>query len=83
MLSDINGVPIDQALKENGYVIVDGLIPNDMMEDLKAACDRVVDKARQGEWKHRRLVGTQFPPWTEGTDVSQCHRILLVHLFIL
>ncbi|KAI7879189.1 hypothetical protein K492DRAFT_164067, partial [Lichtheimia hyalospora FSU 10163] len=69
MLSDINGVPIDQALKENGYVIVDGLIPTDMMEDLKAACDRVVDKARKGEWKHRRLVGTQFPPWTEGTDV--------------
>ena len=36
MLTDINNVPIEQALKENGYVI----------------------------------VGTQFPPWTEGTDVN-------------
>ncbi|KAI8365382.1 uncharacterized protein BYT42DRAFT_589710 [Radiomyces spectabilis] len=69
MLTDINNVPIDQALKEQGYVIVDNLIPEDQFEKLKEACDRVVKRARDGDWKYRRLVGTQFPPWTEGTDV--------------
>ncbi|KAF7726331.1 hypothetical protein EC973_008911 [Apophysomyces ossiformis] len=69
MLTDINNVPIDEAIKRDGFVIVDNLIPPEMFEKLKEACDRVVDKARKGEWKYRRLVGTQFPPWTEGTDV--------------
>ncbi|OBZ91380.1 hypothetical protein A0J61_00567 [Choanephora cucurbitarum] len=67
MITDINNIPVDQALKENGFVIVDNLIPKDMFERLKEACDRVVERARKGDWK--RLVGTQFPPWTEGTDV--------------
>lgn len=53
MLTDINNVPIDQAIKENGYVIVDNLIPADMFEALKDACSRVVDKARKGDWKYR------------------------------
>lgn len=52
-LTDINGNPIDEALKRDGYVIVDGLIPDDMFDKLKAACDRVVDRARKGEWKYR------------------------------
>ncbi|ORZ00418.1 hypothetical protein BCR43DRAFT_485184 [Syncephalastrum racemosum] len=69
MLTDINNVPIDEALKRDGYVIVDNLIPEEMFGRLKEACDRVVDRARKGDWKYRRLVGTQFPPWTEGTDV--------------
>ncbi|KAL0090030.1 hypothetical protein J3Q64DRAFT_1727998 [Phycomyces blakesleeanus] len=69
MLTDINNVPIQEALKRDGYVIVDGLIDPELMIRLKEACDRVVAKARAGDWKYRRLVGTQFPPWTEGTDV--------------
>ncbi|KAI8080276.1 uncharacterized protein B0P05DRAFT_469482 [Gilbertella persicaria] len=69
MITDINNVPIEQAIKENGFVIVDNLIPQDMFIRLKEACDRVVNRARKGDWKYRRLVGTQFPPWTEGTDV--------------
>ncbi|GAN02754.1 phytanoyl- dioxygenase family protein [Mucor ambiguus] len=69
MLTDINNVPIDQAIKENGFVIVDNLIPEEVFLRLREACDRVVDRARKGDWKYRRLVGTQFPPWTEGTDV--------------
>ncbi|KAI8337812.1 hypothetical protein BD560DRAFT_413173 [Blakeslea trispora] len=69
MILDIHGIAVDQALKENGFVIVDHLIPKDMFERLREACDRVVDRARKGDWKYKRLVGTQFPPWTEGTDV--------------
>ncbi|KAI9277586.1 hypothetical protein BY458DRAFT_504512 [Sporodiniella umbellata] len=76
MITDINNVPIDQALKEQGYVIVDNLIPEDQFIKLREACERVVDKARKGEWEHRRLVGTQFPPWTEGTDVWGIQHLL-------
>ncbi|KAI9485369.1 MAG: hypothetical protein EXX96DRAFT_544870 [Benjaminiella poitrasii] len=76
MLTDINNIPIDQALKENGFVIINNLIPEDMFSKLKEACDSVVSKARKGEWKYRRLVGTQFPPWTEGTDVWGVQHLL-------
>ncbi|CEG76955.1 hypothetical protein RMATCC62417_11775 [Rhizopus microsporus] len=76
MITDIHNRPIHEALKENGYVIVDNLIPQDMFTKLREACDRVVDKARKGEWKYRRLVGTQFPPWTEGTDVWGVQHLL-------
>ncbi|KAG0743710.1 hypothetical protein G6F57_002580 [Rhizopus arrhizus] len=76
MITDINNIPIDEALKNNGYVIVDNLIPQEMFKSLREACDRVVEKARKGEWKHRRLVGTQFPPWTEGTDVWGVQHLL-------
>jgi uncharacterized LabA/DUF88 family protein len=53
MITDINNVPIEQAIKENGYVIVDNLIPSEIFDALKEACDRVVDKARKGDWKYR------------------------------
>lgn len=53
MLTDINNVPIDQALKNQGYVIVDDLIPKEMFNKLREACDRVVEKARKGEWQYR------------------------------
>ncbi|CEP12213.1 hypothetical protein [Parasitella parasitica] len=69
MITDINGVPIQNTLRDEGYVIIDNLIPHELFDNLVEACDRVVDQARRGDWKYRRLVGTQFPPWTEGTDV--------------
>ena len=83
MITDINNVPIDQALQENGYVIVDNLIPEDMIQSLKEACDRSVKKARNGKWKHCRYVGTQFPPWTEGTDVTIIHFYYYYHYILL
>jgi hypothetical protein len=53
MLTDINNVPIDIALKKNGYVIVDNLITEEQLPTLKEACERIINKARSGEWKHR------------------------------
>lgn len=53
MLTDINNVPIDEALKKDGYVIVDNLITEEQLPKLKDACERVISKARNGEWKHR------------------------------
>ncbi|KAI8060740.1 hypothetical protein BC940DRAFT_337394 [Gongronella butleri] len=69
-MTDINGVPIHEALKTNGYVIVDNLIPDEMMSRLKEATERVVEKARKGEWHYVRTVGKQFPPWNEEDNVD-------------
>ncbi|KAI8339002.1 hypothetical protein BC941DRAFT_460577 [Chlamydoabsidia padenii] len=76
MLTDINNVPIEEALKINGYVIVDNLISEEQLLKLRDACERVINKARSGEWKHCRLVGTQFPPWTKGDDVWGVQHVL-------
>lgn len=59
-------------LDRDGYVIVQGLIPPDLLLPLKDACDRAVEKTRKGEWHHRRIVGKQFPPFidTEGEPDS-------------
>lgn len=55
------------ALKDlfdrDGFVIVDGLIPDSQFSVLQAACTRVVAKTRSGEWSRRRVVGKQFPPF--------------------
>lgn len=52
-ITDINGKPINESLREDGYVIIDGLISPELFNKLTEACDRVVEKARKGEWKHR------------------------------
>jgi hypothetical protein len=57
-------------------VIVPSLIPDDLYEPLKQAADRVTDKARSGEWTSVRVVGKQFPPWTEGDDVWGVQNIM-------
>lgn len=56
MLTDINNVPIDQAIKENGFVIVDNLIPEELFIKLREACDRSVDRARKGDWQYRYVI---------------------------
>lgn len=48
MVTDINNIPICEALEKNGYVVIDGLIPIDAFQRLTEACDRVVDRARCG-----------------------------------
>ncbi|ORY28122.1 hypothetical protein BCR39DRAFT_594234 [Naematelia encephala] len=56
--------------ESQGYVIVPSLIPASQLEPLRAAADRVTDKARAGNWTHVRTVGKQFPPWIPGEDVD-------------
>lgn len=48
---------------ENGYVIVDDLIAPEDFTRLESACRDVISRTRSGEWKHRRTVGKQFPPY--------------------
>jgi len=57
-----------QYLDEHGYVIIDGLIPPELIESLRIACDHTVEKARNNEWKLRRVVGVQFPPFPEEAE---------------
>lgn len=56
--------------KTDGFVVVDGLIPDQLYAPLCKAADAVTDKARAGEWKNVRMVGKQFPPWTDGESRS-------------
>jgi len=59
---------LHDKLEEDGFVVVDGLVPFDLLESLRAACDRVIEKARSGTWIERRTVGKQFPPWPRDHD---------------
>lgn len=53
MITDINKKPLQESLEKDGFVIVDGLISQDAFIRLTDACDRVVEKARKGDWKYR------------------------------
>lgn len=51
--------------EELGYVILPSpalLSPNDLVS-LREAAERIITKTRAGEWKRRRIVGRQFPPF--------------------
>lgn len=56
-----------KALKSDyesqGYVVVQGLVPDEDRIALVEACERAIAKTRSGEWTHRRTVGKQFPPY--------------------
>jgi len=62
---------IDQSLspkelyERDGFVILPSLIPSSQSAALHAASQRVIDKTRSGEWKYRRTVGSQFPPYKD------------------
>lgn len=60
----------------DGYVIIDGLIPDELYEPLCTAADEVTAKGRAHEWKDVRMVGKQFPPWVEGDDVWGVQNIM-------
>ncbi|KAI3611441.1 phytanoyl-dioxygenase family protein [Moniliophthora roreri] len=54
---------IKQTYDTQGYVIVPNLISPSDFAELQAACDNVVNRTREGNWPHRRVVGKQFPPY--------------------
>lgn len=65
---------VDNLIKatydEQGYVVVPGLIPQEDWKELEAACQRVIQKTRDGTWPHRRTVGKQFPPFDDDNPDS-------------
>ncbi|EPS96329.1 hypothetical protein FOMPIDRAFT_1038193 [Fomitopsis schrenkii] len=52
-----------QLFDEQGYVMIPDLIPEQWHKDLEDAAERAIALTRSGEWKHRRTVGSQFPPY--------------------
>lgn len=45
-----------QHFRDEGYVIIQGVAPG-LLEELRAASERAVAKARRGEWPHVRACG--------------------------
>ncbi|KAH8551490.1 hypothetical protein BGW37DRAFT_537989 [Umbelopsis sp. PMI_123] len=76
MLYSIDGRPAHDALATDGFVIIDNLIKPELLGPLREAAERAIKKARAGEWKERRFVGTPFPPWDQGTDVWGVQHLL-------
>ena len=61
---------LKQLYEEQGFVIVPNLVPADQLDALEAASKHVIESTRAGEWKHRRTVGVQFPPFTDDNPDS-------------
>lgn len=57
------------ALARDGFVRIPSILSSTQIENLRAACKRSVDLAREGKWPFVRTLPKQFPPWTD--DVSQ------------
>jgi hypothetical protein len=53
MLYSTDGRPAHEAMEADGYVIIDNLIKPELLGPLREAAERVIKKARQGEWKER------------------------------
>jgi hypothetical protein len=57
-----------ELYERDGFIIVPNLIPDEHKQALYDASARVISKTRDGSWKHRRTVGSQFPPYKDGDD---------------
>lgn len=69
--------PIKRQFDEQGYAIIPGLISLEDLTLLREACDDVVARTRSGEWKLRRTVGKQFPPYGDGDPDSWGAQMLM------
>ncbi|UZJ54271.1 hypothetical protein CBS101457_003591 [Exobasidium rhododendri] len=52
----------------DGYVVVDGILSDLDVEELRKASAEVTQLTREGKWAHRRVVGKQFPPYNTVTS---------------
>ncbi|TIB73927.1 hypothetical protein E3Q22_03096 [Wallemia mellicola] len=52
-------------LENDGYVIIDGFIDNQEIDKLRQAANDAINLTRTHNWPYRRVVGKQFPPWTD------------------
>lgn len=59
-----------ETYDKQGYVIIPGLIPDDMLPELTVAAERAIERTRSGSWQHRRTLGRQFPPFDESDPDS-------------
>ncbi|KAF2172760.1 hypothetical protein M409DRAFT_62464 [Zasmidium cellare ATCC 36951] len=57
------------SLARDGFVRIPGAFTLQQVETYRAACHRMVDRTRSGQWPYFRSLPKQFPPWNE--DVSK------------
>lgn len=48
-----DGAALRERLAKDGFIIVDDVLPADLFEKAKVACEAVIDRAREGKWPHR------------------------------
>ncbi|KAI0085239.1 hypothetical protein BDY19DRAFT_896973 [Irpex rosettiformis] len=53
-----------------GYVLVSPLLSTTSFAELQIAAGRTAYRTRNGQWQHRRTVGSQFPPYDESNPDS-------------
>ncbi|KAF5347783.1 hypothetical protein D9756_010268 [Leucocoprinus leucothites] len=61
---------IKATYNDQGFVVIPGLISPEDWAELETACQRVIQKTRDGTWHHRRTVGKQFPPFNNDNPDS-------------
>ncbi|TIA71648.1 hypothetical protein E3P77_02202 [Wallemia ichthyophaga] len=54
-----------RELDSTGYVVIDGFIQGDELSQLREAAAAAEQLTRSHRWPHRRVVGKQFPPWSD------------------
>jgi nicotinamide N-methyltransferase len=52
------------ALRRDGFVVVEGLLPPRLLLATQAAAKYTTERARRGQWPHVRTEGKQYPPWS-------------------
>jgi hypothetical protein len=54
MSSTNDSVSIDLvSFDRDGFVILDNVLPLEVFEAAKHACEKVIEKGRTGQWSHR------------------------------
>ncbi|KAF3936360.1 hypothetical protein ABW20_dc0108781 [Dactylellina cionopaga] len=58
------------SFEKDGFAIIDNVLPPDLFEAAKNACQKAVERGREGGWPYLRIVGKVFPPWPpSGPDI--------------
>ncbi len=57
-----------QQYREQGYIIIDGILSSDPasplhLDSLRSCAELATQLTRDGHWPHRRIVGNAFPPF--------------------
>lgn len=55
--------PYHNDIAEEGFTVIRGFLPPELVSEYKDAAQRVLNHARAGHWPHVRTRGKQFPPW--------------------
>jgi hypothetical protein len=64
-MASLSGEELRASLDRDGFVRIPHAFPPADVERFRAACQRTIELARSGRWKHVRTLPKQFPPWND------------------